>query len=110
MINLFNYIDRPSSIHRLTGASKLVCLLAWSLAAMTSFYTPLLILMTAASFVLFRLAKLKMKDSMAVTVAGNDERILLIAVYDNLGKGASGAAVECMNVVLGADKTCALDI
>ena len=54
--------------------------------------------------------KLRMKDSMAVTVAGNDERILLIAVYDNLGKGASGAAVECMNVVLGADKTCALDI
>ena len=62
MINLFNYIDRPSTIHRLTGASKLVCLLAWSLAAMTSFYTPLLILMTVAAFALFRLAKLKMKD------------------------------------------------
>ena len=55
-------------------------------------------------------AKLKTKDTMTVTVCGNDERILLIAVYDNLGKGASGAAVECMNVVLGADKTCALDI
>lgn len=55
-------------------------------------------------------AKLKTKDSMAITVAGNNDRILLIAVYDNLGKGASGAAVECMNVVLGADKTCALDI
>ena len=49
MTNLFNYIDRPSPIHRLTGASKLVCLLAWSLAAMTSFYTPLLIALTAAS-------------------------------------------------------------
>ena len=36
MINLFNYIDRPSPIHRLTGASKLVCLVAWSIAAMTS--------------------------------------------------------------------------
>lgn len=55
-------------------------------------------------------AKLKAKDSMAITVAGNNERILLIAVYDNLGKGASGAAVECMNMVLGAEKTCALDI
>ena len=55
-------------------------------------------------------AKLKTKDTMTVTVCGNDERILLIAVYDNLGKGASGAAVECMNVVLCADKTCALDI
>ena len=43
MVNLFNYIDRPSPIHRLTGASKLVCLLAWSVAAMTSFYTPLLL-------------------------------------------------------------------
>ena len=35
MINLFNYIDRPSPIHRLTGACKLVCLIAWSLAAMS---------------------------------------------------------------------------
>ena len=62
MINLFNYIDRPSPIHALTGASKLVCLLAWSVAAMTSFNTPLLIVMTAASFVLFRMAKLKLSD------------------------------------------------
>ena len=62
MINLFNYIDRPSPIHRLTGACKLVCLVAWSLAAMTSFYTPLLIVLTAASFLLFRYAKLKVKD------------------------------------------------
>ena len=46
MINLFNYIDRPSPIHRLTGACKLVCLITWSLAAMTSFYTPLLVALT----------------------------------------------------------------
>lgn len=44
------------------------------------------------------------KDGMKITVKGNEERILLIAAYDNLGKGASGAAVECMNMVLGADK------
>ena len=62
MINLFNYIDRPSPIHALTGASKLVCLLAWSVAAMTSFNTPLLVAMTVASFVLFRMAKLKLSD------------------------------------------------
>lgn len=62
MINLFNYIDRPSPIHRLTGACKLVCLIAWSVAAMTSFYTPLLIFLTVASLVLFRVAKLKVKD------------------------------------------------
>ena len=62
MINLFNYIDRPSVIHRLTGASKLVCLLAWSLAAMTSFYTPLLLVLTIAAFILFRVAKLRIQD------------------------------------------------
>lgn len=62
MINLFNYIDRPSPIHRLTGACKLVCLICWSLAAMTTFYTPLLIAMTLAALVLFRIAKLKVHD------------------------------------------------
>ncbi len=62
MTNLFNYIDRPSPIHRLTGATKLVCLVTWSLAAMTTFYTPLLIALTIASVALFRIAKLKVKD------------------------------------------------
>lgn len=62
MTNLFNYIDRPSPIHRLTGATKLVCLIAWTLAAMTSFYTPLLAAMTIAALVLFKAAKLKVKD------------------------------------------------
>ena len=55
-------------------------------------------------------AGLSGKDAMEVTVAGNDERILLIARYDNLGKGASGAAVQCLNLVLGADMTTGLDI
>ena len=62
MTNLFNYIDRPSPIHALTGACKLVCLLAWSVAAMTSFYTPLLIAMTVGALVLFRVAQLRVKD------------------------------------------------
>ena len=43
------------------------------------------------------------KDCMAVSVSGNEDRILLTAVYDNLGKGASGAAIECMNLALGLD-------
>lgn len=50
------------------------------------------------------------KDSMRVSVEGNDDRILLIARYDNLGKGASGAAIECMNLVLGFDAGEGLDI
>ncbi len=49
-------------------------------------------------------------DNMQVTVEGNEERILLIARYDNLGKGASGAAVECMNIALGLSKTTSLSI
>ena len=49
--------------------------------------------------------RLKSKDSMEISVSGNEERILLISRYDNLGKGASGAAVECMNIVMGTDKT-----
>ncbi len=49
-----------------------------------------------------------MKDSMLITVNGNEDRILLTALYDNLGKGASGAAVQCMNMVMGIDKTTGL--
>ena len=44
------------------------------------------------------------KDIMLVTVAGNEDRIQLTALYDNLGKGASGAAIQCMNMKLGVDK------
>ena len=44
-------------------------------------------------------------DGMKISVSGNDERILLLAVYDNLGKGASGAAIECMNLAIGAART-----
>ena len=47
-------------------------------------------------------------DSMEISVFGNSERILLTSRYDNLGKGASGAALECMNMVLGVDKTTGL--
>ena len=54
--------------------------------------------------------KISGSDAMLIGVSGNEDRIILVAVYDNLGKGASGAAVECMNTVLGADKTCNLDI
>lgn len=44
------------------------------------------------------------KDSMKVGVYGNEERILLTARYDNLGKGACGSAIECLNYVLGVDE------
>ena len=54
--------------------------------------------------------KLEGKDSMEISVSGNNDRILLISRYDNLGKGASGAAVECMNILLGCNITTGLEI
>ena len=44
------------------------------------------------------------RDDMQVTVCGNDERILLVSRFDNLGKGASGAAIQNMNILLGLDE------
>ena len=41
---------------------------------------------------------------MVITVSGNEERFTVSALYDNLGKGASGAAMQCMNIMLGTDE------
>ena len=62
MRNIFNYIDRPSPIHRLTGATKLVCLLLWSFAAMSTYDTRLLVFLTVLSFVLFYVSKIRVRD------------------------------------------------
>ena len=62
MTNLFNYIDRPSPIHRLTGASKLFGLVLWSLAAMSGFHTPYLAVLTVGALALFKLSKIRLKD------------------------------------------------
>ena len=45
---------------------------------------------------------------MEIYADGNEERILLASVFDNLGKGASGAAVQCMNILLGMDERTSL--
>ena len=50
------------------------------------------------------------RDDMQVAVVGNDERMTLVARFDNLGKGASGAAIQNMNIVLGAEESCGLNI
>ena len=42
-------------------------------------------------------------DYANIIVTGNDERILVTAMFDNLGKGASGAAIECLNISMGID-------
>ena len=53
---------------------------------------------------------LKGKDGMEITVHGNQDRILLISRFDNLGKGASGAAIQNMNVLLGVEQTKGLNL
>lgn len=55
-------------------------------------------------------AKLSGMDTLEVSVYGNDERILLVSRFDNLGKGASGAAIQNMNIVIGADEACGLSV
>ena len=48
------------------------------------------------------------RDDMEITVHGNEERVILTARFDNLGKGASGAAIQNMNILLGCDETAGL--
>lgn len=47
-------------------------------------------------------------NNMQIFVCGNDERLVLTSRFDNLGKGASGAAVQCMNIMMGIDETTGL--
>jgi N-acetyl-gamma-glutamyl-phosphate reductase len=48
--------------------------------------------------------KLSSRDGMDLSVAGSEAHITLLARFDNLGKGASGAAIQCMNIMTGADQ------
>ena len=48
------------------------------------------------------------RDDMSVMVTGNEDRILLVSCFDNLGKGASGAAIQNLNILLGVDETTGL--
>lgn len=49
-------------------------------------------------------------DGLKIYVTGNEERVVLSAQFDNLGKGASGAAIQCMNIILGCDEATGLDL
>ncbi len=48
------------------------------------------------------------KDNMSVSVFGNEDRMILTARFDNLGKGASGAAIQNMNILLGVHEATGL--
>ncbi len=50
------------------------------------------------------------KDTLTLIVNGNEDRCIVTALFDNLGKGASGAAVQNMNLMLGFDETAGLSL
>ena len=62
MRNIFNYVERVSPVHRLTGASKLVCLLLWSFAAMLTYDTRLLVVLPVVSILCFAVSKIRLSD------------------------------------------------
>ena len=50
------------------------------------------------------------RDDMGVSAYGNEDRIVLVSRFDNLGKGASGAAIQNMNILLGLDEATGLSV
>ena len=53
---------------------------------------------------------LALKDSMRLIVTGHETQTMVTALFDNLGKGASGAAIQNMNIMLGIDEATGLSL
>ena len=49
-------------------------------------------------------------DGLKIYATGNEDRLVISSQFDNLGKGASGAAIQCMNIILGCDEAKGLDL
>lgn len=65
---MLSYIDRLSPIHRLTGATKLICFLLWSTAAMLTYDTRILLLLFFLSIVIFYVSKIQLRDVLFVLI------------------------------------------
>ncbi|MBR2134384.1 MAG: N-acetyl-gamma-glutamyl-phosphate reductase [Eubacterium sp.] len=50
------------------------------------------------------------RDDMEIEINGNNDRIIVTSRFDNLGKGASGAAIQCLNIAMGIDEKTGLNI
>lgn len=50
------------------------------------------------------------RDDMEIEINGNNDRIVITSRFDNLGKGASGAAIQCLNIALGIDEKTGLNL
>ena len=49
-------------------------------------------------------------DGLRIYVTGNADRVLVMSQFDNLGKGASGAAIQCLNLVMGCEADTGLNV
>ncbi len=61
-VAVLSYIDRKSIVHGLTGTTKLVFFLAWSVAAMVTYDTRVILCLLIGSFIIFRMSKVKYRD------------------------------------------------
>lgn len=61
-VAILNYIKRPSLVHELTGTTKLIFFIAWSVASMITFDTRILVCMLVIGAVIFRLSRIRIKD------------------------------------------------
>lgn len=62
MKNLIGYINRPSPVHSLTGAAKLICMLLWSFAVMLTYDTRVLIVLLILGLAVFAVSKIRVSD------------------------------------------------
>lgn len=76
---ILSYIERDSVIHRLTGATKLICFLLWSFTAMLTYDTRILLLLVVLGFLLFAVSNVRIKDVSFVLAF-----ILLFLVLNNI--------------------------
>lgn len=61
-VEMLSYIDKRSPIHRLTGATKLLCFIMWSFAAMLTYDTRILTGLLIVSLVVFKISKVKLSE------------------------------------------------
>lgn len=79
---ILEYIDKTSPIHSLAGATKLVVFLLWSVLAMVSFKTPLLIVLAVLGMVFFSVSKIRFSDvSFIIKMMALFLGLNLIAIY-----------------------------
>ncbi len=61
-VEMLSYIERRSPVHQLTGATKLICFVLWSTAAMLTYDTRILLLLFIISLIIFQVSKIKLKE------------------------------------------------